>query len=202
MEFSLIEDLYDSIITNMSKLDDNNRYYNWYYGYTEIKLPYKVSEFVKYEVNTAALSGTISTQHFGDMFDSAKVETDLAYQINVFPPMSAFDNPNVTLHFNIERISMKDIIHGIDDLDVYKEPGLTNPVDTPHFSQNYTPPAANDQCCPSIYFTRNAHLSDIKVQKLKLMPGFRLSWYYSGMDGKAASLFHKNSFIRNGYTKM
>ena len=36
----LYDHLYDIMITNMSKLEESNRYYNWYHGYTDIKQPY------------------------------------------------------------------------------------------------------------------------------------------------------------------
>ena len=31
--------LYVGTMTNLSKFEDNDRYYNWYHGYTEIRLP-------------------------------------------------------------------------------------------------------------------------------------------------------------------
>ena len=70
--FELLYDNYfDEIMRNLSKLEENDRYYNWYHGYTELKLPYIDTDFggnggVYYELNTAATSGTISTRHFGD----------------------------------------------------------------------------------------------------------------------------------------
>ena len=37
----LIQDhVYNDIMTNISLLEEENRYYNWYMGYTKIKLPY------------------------------------------------------------------------------------------------------------------------------------------------------------------
>ena len=58
---------------------------------------------------TAASSGAISTQHFGEEFDADKVETGLFYLVRVYPPASVQNNPNITLHFNIEKISIRNI---------------------------------------------------------------------------------------------
>ena len=100
--------LYDNIMKNMSKLQENDRYHNWYHGYTQMDLP-SPSSFgdhrLGYQVDTSAASGLISTQHFGDKFDADKVETHLRYQINVHPPESVRNNPNVTFHFDIDKVT-------------------------------------------------------------------------------------------------
>ena len=36
----LYDHLYDLVMTNLSKIEDNDRYYNWYHGYTHIDIPY------------------------------------------------------------------------------------------------------------------------------------------------------------------
>ena len=101
----LYDHLHDNIMRNLSKLEDNDRYYNWYHGYTRIKLPsykppneYSPMSFVLYQVDTAASSGSFSTKYFGEEFDPDKVETDLYYMVNIYPPASVKNNPNVTLH--------------------------------------------------------------------------------------------------------
>ena len=55
-------------MTNLSKVDDPDRYYNWYHGYTEIEYPYYYKKYnrLMYKVSTSAISGNISTQYFGD----------------------------------------------------------------------------------------------------------------------------------------
>ena len=82
----LYDQLFDMIMANLSKLEDNNRYYNWYHGFTEIKLPYYEIRggWYKYEVNTWATTGTIKTKFFGDKFDADKVEKRILYKINVY----------------------------------------------------------------------------------------------------------------------
>ena len=32
--------VYDEMMKNLSKVEDPDRYYNWYYGYTQITFPY------------------------------------------------------------------------------------------------------------------------------------------------------------------
>ena len=53
-------------------------------------------------MSTSASSGSVSTQHFGEQFDAAKVETGpLIYGVTVYPPASVRKNPNVTLYIDI-----------------------------------------------------------------------------------------------------
>ena len=71
----LYDHLLDNIMRSMSKLEEDNRYYKWYHGYTGMELPYYDSHYagrLSYRKRTAALSGTISTQNFGDKFDADK----------------------------------------------------------------------------------------------------------------------------------
>ena len=113
----LYDHLYEDLIENMQMLEDNDRYYNWYHGYTEIKTPASTSRGLFYcTVDTAASSGTISTRYFGDKFDEDKVERNIQYSVHVNPPDYVKNNPNVTLHFEIEKLSLKDLSteHGKD----------------------------------------------------------------------------------------
>ena len=51
--------------------------------------------------------------------------------------------------------------------------------DINHISKNYSPPGSIGK---SIRLARGVSLEDVRNQNLKLMPGFRLTWHYSGMD--------------------
>ena len=169
----LYDYLYDSLIANVSKLEDNDRYYNWYHGYTQIVVPfYDDWHGVTYYAETAATSGTISTQHFGDRFDADKLETKLFFSIDVYTPESARNNPNVTLHFEIEMVSLEDLSSGQDKF-VVRGMGRTQS------SHNLTPPTQGDYYQ---FLDREAIPADVRKQKLDVMPGFRVRWWYSGMD--------------------
>ena len=90
----LYEHLYNTSMTNLNKLEDNDRYYNWYHGYSKIRLPFhssgasffSSSPTLYYYVNTYAKSGTISTQNYGKKFDADNVDTDIQFDVNVYPP--------------------------------------------------------------------------------------------------------------------
>ena len=174
------EELYDTfykvVMSNLCKLEDNDRYFNWYHGYTQIKLPEYMGN---YFVDTAASSGTIATEHFGEEFDADKVERHLHYKVSVYPPYSVKSNPNITLHFDIEKISMRDISHG--HYDAYGGLAYTSQDNARKISLNFTQPNSHFY---KIDLERKVSLDDVMSQRLDQMPGFRFSWYYSGMEGK------------------
>ena len=74
------DEFYKEIMRNLSKIQDTNRYFNWYHGYTLLCYPYYDSSIsvdgifhqLKYIVETTATSGNMTTQFFGDKFDSNK----------------------------------------------------------------------------------------------------------------------------------
>ena len=85
----LIQDyVFKEFIANISKLEEENRFYNWFMGSTSISsLPYwgktihcsiditcQENKF-RYIIYTNAKSGTISTQYFGQKFDKDSFDT-------------------------------------------------------------------------------------------------------------------------------
>ena len=60
----LYDELFRRVMNNLTKLDENNRYYNWYYGLTKIEL-YNSTKDV-HHIHTCATNGTISTQYFNE----------------------------------------------------------------------------------------------------------------------------------------
>ena len=137
---------------------------------------------------TAASSGSISTQYFGEQFDAEKVETDLYYQVYVYPPASVRNNPNVTLHIDIEKVSLEDLSSGEDKFRVK----LTTIMET-HRTYNFTPPTDNRYY---IELSREVLPADVRKQKLEVMPGFRVSWHYSGIEVESEAKYYKYSSTR------
>ena len=51
-------------------------------------------------------------------------------------------------------------------------------LETKNYSKTYNPPGSYEKI---FYSDRTISMEDIKKQSMALMPGFKLSWYYSGM---------------------
>ena len=61
---------------------------------------------MQFKVQTSALSGTISSQHFGQKFDPDKVEPLIYYDFRLTTPSNAVNNKNLTLHIDIEYLKI------------------------------------------------------------------------------------------------
>ena len=191
----LYDHLYEIIMTNLSKIVDDERYYNWYHGYTNIELPYfDKMDGVNYNMRTRAKSGSISTQFFGKHYDDEKVETYVDYRVWILTPHSVKDNPNVTLHYAIDKVSMSEDDNMIIKTPVTAGDGLISSQIT-HISKNYTPPGYQ----LFIELERDIALDNVRRQQLKLMPGFRLRWHYSG--GGDGGVLSEASYSRLRITK-
>ena len=191
----LYDQLYEGMMKTMSKLEENDRYYNWYHGYTKIKIPYWYDRY-NYDVSTATISGSVTTHHFGDRFDAAKVDTRLRYEVNVYPPASVRNNTNVTLHLDVEKVSLQDLSSGQDTLKV----GWNTMMET-HRTYNHTPPT-RDRYYITLY--RAVLPADVRKQSLETMPGYRVSWHYSGTEVEPEAKYYNNTdylstmaFVRN-----
>ena len=169
--------LHNSIMANLTMLEDNDRYYNWYHGYTKIEIPFYEDEYenVHYKVSTSAPFGTISTKHFGDKFNIDKIQRQLNVYYNVIiRPSKSIRKLNETsmLHIEIEKINMKDLLSG-EDTFFFVDDFINS--STTYFYRNYTKIRDNY----SIKLTRKVSFEDASKQNLLMMPGFKISWYYT-----------------------
>ena len=174
----LDEDIFSQ--NNWTKLHDEDRSYNWYHGYTEIKSPYYDDGSINIYFYTSATSGVVTTQYYGEKFDSDLVDKTIFHSFRFYPPKSALGDENVTLHIKLEKVSMKG--SGIQD-DVNIEDLGNVDADQTTVYKNYTPPGIKySNPYQLIILFRNVSSEDIEVQKLDVMPGFRFSWWYTGKE--------------------
>ena len=164
-------------VNNWTKLLEKDRFYNWYHGYTLIESPdYDEEQGLTIEINTAATQGVVTTWHYGEQFRPELVDRKLIHKVTVYPPEIVKNNTNFTLHLKVEKVSMKGlsrgskdtIFMGIEDLDADQTTMYTNF----YISENYF----------EMNMTRDVSSNDVEHLKLDVMPGFNLSWWYSGAD--------------------
>ena len=184
----LIEDKLSQ--NNWTKLHEEDRYYNWYHGYSNIQSPsysrvknsnyYLSSEYYYLSINveTWATSGVVTTQYYGEKYQPELVERALGYRVSVNPPDSLRENENVTLHFKLEKVSMIGLSTGSQDnfdFDMNLEDLLD--ADQTTVYTNFTPPGL----FRTLSLERDVSSEEVNQQKLDVMPGFRFSWWYSGV---------------------
>ena len=160
-------------MTNLSKVKDPDKYYNWYQGYTQIQYPYYNigSNQLRYIVSTSVTSGNISTKHFGDKFETNKVDGDICIVIQVNVPPSVVSDINTTLMFNIKKRTMKEVSDNDQTSFDYNDID----ADLTHWSKNVIGRSYSYR----IELDRKVSADDINNMDLDMMPGFRLTWNYN-----------------------
>ena len=165
---------FKELMNNISQIEEENRYGNWYNGYTDFQLPYWAPTSIgdnfqlHYDLHTKATSGSISTKYFGKQFDKNLIERELSYKINIISPEDIQDIENFTLHVDIEYNMLKDFDNFFDPKYLYHFYNTT-------FTRKFTPPSKIGE---GFEFHRKISLTDIGRFKIPLMPGFKLTWYY------------------------
>ena len=175
----LNDHMFDEMMNKFRKIQDDQRYYNWYHGFYRISLPKVISWYdyeIDYSISTTAAYGSITTQYYGKQFDANKIDKSFKLSIDVNIPPSAQSNPNITLIFEVQKISLKDLSKGKEqfhfDLKKIK-------ADVKKFSQNFTTPY-NSINRIDISLERSVPEKETRRLKLNLMPGINITWYYTG----------------------
>ena len=169
----------------IDKLHEEDRYYNWYHGYTRI-------ERNSYYVTTSATSGVIKTQYFGEIFQQHLVERKALFNVNVYPPETVRNNKSVTLHFKLEKVS-------IQGLSIVQESFRADDygwVDSRMSSVTFNfSPSSSAKDYINMMMTRNNIAEEyMNTMEMDNMPGFQLSWYYTDMESE---LLPDNKFYNN-----
>ena len=131
---------------------------------------------LNYYISTSATSGVITTQYFNEQYQPSLVERKVNYVVFVSPPESVKNNTNVTLHFNLEKISMTGLSKGWDITNVN---GRSLEAGLKSVSVDFNPPAGAEGY-REVLLARKIEEDSINI-KMESMPGFRLSWYYTGL---------------------
>ena len=85
------------------------KYINWYRGISREFIKYDKNEDYeiekKYHIETTDLSGTVSTPHFGQLFDEKIFELDLTWVFTIFLPDNLTEGTSllVDFHFDSEK---------------------------------------------------------------------------------------------------
>ena len=127
----------------------------------------------------------------------------MSYDVYICPPRSAFNNKNVTLHLVLDKLYM------IGQKTQENYVAMEENIDFDHklVYKNFSPPAmdlAYDRCK---FFTlhRDIPMSYLSTTKMKIMPGFRLRWWYTGDEVQPEPISKlepmTNSFMTNFFVR-
>ena len=188
----------------LDKVQEEDRFYNWYFGLTFIAGGPRYMEIGEYDyqcfIVTSAPSGVIATQYFGEDFNPNLIDKSYNYYVDLHPARNISLNENVTLHVKIEKQSMTKLIAGKDEIYFNSNEYFKSDITT-NFRETFTPPGR------SRTFSTERKVSDIDIREMDTddkMPGFRLSWYYTGMEFNPDPVVKSSEFLKNmppGYDK-
>ena len=172
---------------NLNKLLEQNRFFNWYHGFTTMPIYQYLSQndmtmrnypgYWQYILRTSAASGELTTQYFGDEFKPELVEREVTYRVTFYPPEN---NQNITIHWTLEKISMIEFSNKVSTDTITLYGAVPFPGDK---FFNYSGKIGSRNFDWGLEFNndiRGVEKEDLELMKLDLMPGFRLKWYYTG----------------------
>ena len=183
----LQDQVYHNITTQLAQIKEERRYVNWFYGYSKIQLPFRqktdtgiIQNITKME--THAASGSVMIQYFNKKFDANKVDRDIHFLGSVFPPTIIIDDKNVTLHLEIKKVLLNELSSGYDLLFLGSD--LIHD-DTESITMNYTPPISiGYPYSVDLSFARQLEIEELMKIARSVMPGFKLSWYYTHLNSE------------------
>ena len=172
---------YEEAMKELLKITDNSRFFNWYHGLTRIKYPYHddIFNFMKYELETIALSGNISTQYFGEIYDVDKINTKTDITMSFYVPDELTKRRKFEVMFKIFKVTLKEI--SSRDEFFFNQKSLN--VDQENFIFNITGGIFYKTKVNIVNLDRR-RLGKENIRKLneletpKLMPGFNIVWNY------------------------
>ena len=118
------------------------------------------------------------------------------------------------MHLEIDKISLEDLTASsftgfagvsfkrkIKDVFKINDPSLGPKeynADILHINKNYTPPVKGPKPKSNLFISlsRVVTSEDLTKMELSTMPGFRLTWYYSGMEVKPEVQYENLQFVR------
>ena len=171
---SFINDVVDNHVymDKWTKLNEDNKFFNWYHGYTKFDPPENHPFFgFDHNVDSSALSGVVTTEYFGDEFQKDMIEKHVYYVVNVVPPKNLI-NENMTLHLKVEMVR----IAGYDGEKMF-QPGFNE------LKQNKAYFTVSPPVNQTFQFKRNIKLEELSKVKMEKMPGFKISWHYTSSNG-------------------
>ena len=169
---------------DLNKLQEDKRFYNWYYGYSQLTIRSKemnnwvvgsVSD-LQYRIDTSAKSGVIFTQYWGEPYNARLVEKSISYRVIIKPPKNTLNLETLVFHYQIEIVSLRGLMRVSQDK--YEINRNIIEEDLTFITNNITSPVGD-----FIFdVNRNVEKENLNDQTLSTMPGFKLTWWFTGAE--------------------
>ena len=199
-----------SFMENLNTLQYEDRFYNWYYAISNIEgnderqrvnfLSAKIEYPELYIIDTMATSGVITSQFFGKKFSKNNIR-NISIDINVKPPNSFYGNEqNLTYHLHLEKVSVPGLPQDFQNYHSFRFKGadtLGDDENTAHYTMT-----TKAYSWESLEFRMDLKLDNKYIRHLEMdqMPGFNLSWWYTGGDIEPGNIYTDTYYAPNNAT--
>ena len=189
------ETLFHSMMKRMNIMQEKNRYYNLYKGYSKFDNPYyqcipidlsmslnQCNLGSRYNsLTTYVTSGSISTYNFGKPFNNDNFNNFIEAQIEIFVPDSISNQTNSVLYLDLKKNpeNSTDLMFQNENVVLAMFP---KNISNPHGSY-------------VIKYETKYSYEDLQTLKQKEIPGFKLSWFYNN-DVEPQSKFSNEQLTR------
>ena len=191
IDFDFLHDYYyEKLLDEIDMLQETNRYHNWYYGISQVQIPYydplsnSKLKPLKYDISTYAMTGKISTKGFGESLVKQNIIRILDYNVKIYFPRTR--NNKYTMVVKLNKTSM----NAIDSDDFYEsydfaenlfidpDTDITN-ITAENCKMNELYCSSNDGRFKFIVMALARSVTEEFINDaltLKTMPGFELEW--------------------------
>ena len=180
--FETIHDgFFEEIRHNSSFLNEENKFHNWYNGYTTIQFIKPGSNIIQLgsPVSTFTLNGSFSTFGFAEEFNSSEVFSNFDATLSIYP-CNGYKDKNFTMKIEVFREQIKDLSPG--HWDTIRFNNKVIPPDEDYRNNSIFLPPHKMMDVNTLSLERKVSLNDVRNQKLKNMPGMMIKWYIDRED--------------------
>ena len=181
---------FEMIMKNLSMFHEENRFFNWYHGYTKVELPQFTSSEIHYgkrinmntnnfHLTTSAASGSISTQNIQNVLHKQTGWIKM-YVALFLPKKNASKTDEIQLHLEINRTKVMES-NGNDSFAIGTKDQYT---DASHITINVTKQWSVFTLLheDAFYASNIEYKMFLKngVNEQENIPGLTVKWYYTG----------------------
>ena len=141
------EALFDRMLTTLNKIQEKDKYYNLYRGYSKFHNPYYQCDInhktfwcyqglIYFQLDSSVTSGSISTFKFGKSYNKHYVINFIDIQMKIFVPESLINMNNTVLYVELETYPENN--HGMTfGKEIIKQRMFTRNISNPVGSYNF-----------------------------------------------------------------
>ena len=185
---------YNEVMKNVSFLQEKNKFYNWYMGYTytfnSVPRFDKEKKLMTHAIQTSASSGEISTKGFGERLQMEDIEGNLLAFISLRTPPSVKNNDSVKLTMIFKKNSIEHISFGSYEKFLYENYEIFSDVN--EFVSTESSSLWNS------FKNERRIAGDVSFIDQDFNPGFELQWFYNissvASERRYGEKFHNEQF--------